>query len=234
MNLSAINRAIEALCSEEPMTAPMRSRWRSCTENELFFDVALCILSSQTLFELALATAESLKRVGLLEASACRRWGIHYEEALSLTLAKPVRLEGQRAAMPRFRNRVAKLIATTAKRIYGEGKTLQALLASANSAADARRNLVTAIAGFGPKQASLYLRRIGYCVDLAVLDTHILDYLKLIGSMEPKPGALSRLSTYEQVEREFQRIAESFGHPVGCVDLAMWVTMRVAKRGSFA
>jgi N-glycosylase/DNA lyase len=90
--------------------------------------------------------------------------------------------------------------------------------------------LVAAVSGFGPKQTSLFLRRIGYCSELAVLDTHVLDYLRMACGIRPKPGALSRLSSYEYVENEFRRVAKEFGYAVGCVDLAMWVTMRVAKR----
>jgi N-glycosylase/DNA lyase len=51
--------------------------------------------------------------------------------------------------------------------------------------------------------------------------------------VDPKPGALSKLSTYEQIELEFRQVARDFGHAVGCVDMAMWVTMRVAKREAF-
>jgi len=86
------------------------------------------------------------------------------------------------------------------------------------------------VAGFGPKQASLYLRRIGYCADLAVLDIHILDYLRLSQGSAPQPSYLSRISSYELIEAEFRDIANDFGFGLGRVDLAMWITMRVAKR----
>ena len=237
MNLSAINRAIEALCSEGTLASVPQLEWTMRTEDDLFFDVAVCILSSQSLFELALAAADGLRRVGLLAASSYGKWRPRYEEALSIALARPVTLEREgstKSVKPRFRNRAAKLIAATAHRIYGAGSTLRGILASAGSAAEARRSLVAMVSGFGPKQASLYLRRIGYCADFAVLDTHILDYLSLAANIEAKPGVLSRLSTYEKVERDFERVARSFGYPLGCVDLATWVTMRVAKRGSFA
>ncbi|WP_419600764.1 hypothetical protein, partial [Thiolapillus sp.] len=104
------------------------------------------------------------------------------------------------------------------------------MMISCGSAKEARELLVKNVWGFGPKQASLFLRRVGYCAELAALDTHILDYLRLARGIDPKPSALSRLASYERVEKEFQRVASDFGHPVGCVDLAMWVTMRVAKR----
>ncbi|MCI5210755.1 MAG: hypothetical protein D3910_18655, partial [Candidatus Electrothrix sp. ATG2] len=91
-----------------------------------------------------------------------------------------------------------------------------------------------AVSGFGPKQASLYLRRIGYCADLAVLDTHIVDYLRLAKEIEISPYKLSRVESYEKCEHIFVDIAKKFGRPVGQLDLAMWVTMRAAKQGTIS
>jgi N-glycosylase/DNA lyase len=233
MNLATINSAIRALCAEQPMTDAPRSTWHSRTEDDLFFDVVVCILSSQTLFELALATAERLKQAGLISCTR-RDFRLSYEDGLCFALRAPVRVERAGSVsfvIPRFRYRTSKLIATTARRTYGQGMTFKDTLASATSPQDARRKLVATVSGFGPKQASLYLRRIGYCADLAILDTHVLDYLRLAAGIDPKPSSLSSLSTYERLEAEFRRIANDFGYSVGSVDLATWVTMRVAKRG---
>ena len=83
---------------------------------------------------------------------------------------------------------------------------------------------------FGPKQASLFLRRIGYSSDLAVLDRHVVRYLELVLEIKISDTDLSRLTSYEQVERQFRTRAMFFGHPVGVFDLAVWITMRVARR----
>ena len=155
---------------------------------------------------------------------------------LSAALSEPLAVEhgGKvRHVRPRFKNRLASLLATTATTattMHCQGQSLRNILFSSDSARDARELLVKHVWGFGPKQASLFLRRVGYCAELAVLDTHILDYLRVARGIDPKPSALSRLSGYELIEAEFQRVAAEFGHSVGCVDLAMWVTMRVAKR----
>jgi N-glycosylase/DNA lyase len=71
---------------------------------------------------------------------------------------------------------------------------------------------------------------VGFCSELAILDTHILDYLMIARGIDPKPKALSNLSSYERIEIEFQRVAAWFGYAIGCVDLAIWITMRIAKR----
>jgi len=135
--------------------------------------------------------------------------------------------------MPRFRNRLASLLATTVTEMYGKGHSLRRLLFAADNAKDARKALMLNVWGFGPKQASLFLRRIGYCADLAVLDVHVLDYLHLTRGIRIAPSRLGRLSCYEEVEDTFREIASRFGHSLGCVDLATWLTMRVAKREAY-
>lgn len=180
-------------------------------------------------FEVAEAAAQRIKDRGLLKATASK----DYEQRLATVLGEPLAIERNgkiRHARPRFKNRLASLLATTVKTMRIQGQTLRETLATANSAYEARELLVRQVWGFGPKQASLFLRRVGYCAELAVLDTHILDYLRVARGLDPKPSALSRLESYERIEVEFQKVAEEFGHSIGCVDLAMWVTMRVAKR----
>jgi len=187
------------------------------------------MFSSQMVFEVAEAAAQRIKDRGLLKATTSK----DYEQRLATILGEPLAIERDgkiRHARPRFKNRLASLLSTTVETMRAQGQTLRDTLHSASSAHEARELLVQQVWGFGPKQASLFLRRVGYCAELAVLDTHILDYLRVARGLDPKPSALSRLEGYERIEVEFQKVAEEFGHSVGCVDLAMWVTMRVAKR----
>jgi len=185
------------------------------------------------LYEHALAMADFVKRQGMLRKSAFLPDFKQYAENLTAMLSNPLEItkDGMtRNITPRFKNRLPKLLSETARNIYGNKLTIKHTLISARDSLHARELLVHNITGFGPKQASLFLRRVGYCSELAILDTHILDYLKLAAGIELKPSALARLKWYERIEAEFKRISEDFGYSVGCVDLAMWITMRVAKR----
>jgi N-glycosylase/DNA lyase len=233
MTLAMIDRAVQALCFEVNALDTQQANWRVLAEEELLHEAAVCIFGSQTHFEIALAAANRARSEGLFRSSALLRNSSHYEARVVSALSKPLRVyiaDRRRDVLPRFRNRLAALLAATIKRIYGHGLSFKSILASSRSAREARESLVEAVTGFGPKQASLYLRRVGFSSDLAILDTHILDYLMMARGVNPKPGSLSKLSTYEQIEREFRQVARHFGYAVGCVDLAMWVTMRVAKR----
>lgn len=233
MNLAAINRTIRVMCSEVGSLGISVPNWRSLSEEDLLYEATVCVFGSQMLFEVAVAAADRVKELGLLRVGQTTRRRQDYEARLAAVLSEPLSVEIngiRRQMLPRFRNRLAVLLATTVEVIHGQGSSLRGILRSARSAQHARELLVAAVSGFGPKQTSLFLRRIGYCSELAVLDTHVLDYLRMACGIEPKPGILSRLSSYEYVENEFRRVAEEFGYAVGCVDLAMWVTMRVAKR----
>lgn len=234
MKLYAINRAIQEMCVEVTSVCEAKLDWRNLSEEQLLFEATVCMFSSQMVFEVAEAAAGRIFERGLLNSNLGAVNISDYEAELAAALSEPLYIvssQGKgRHVKPRFKNRLASLLAATVQSIYSCGTTLRDKLTSAKSSRHAREILVNCVWGFGPKQASLYLRRIGYCSELAVLDTHVLDYLRLASGIVPKPSSLSRLTSYELLENEFQRIAREFGHSVGCVDLATWVTMRVAKR----
>lgn len=234
MNLAAINQAIGEMCSEVQTLCDGRPDWRLLSEEELLHEAAICMFGSQMVFEVAVAAADRVRAAGLLSLDEITNMQFRdYEARLREVLSEPLSFEFNgscRQMVPRFRNRLALLLASTVSTIYFRGSSLRKILFSAQSAQEARKMLVERVAGFGPKQASLFLRRVGFCSELAILDTHILDYLRIARGIDPKPSALSRLSCYEQIEIEFRHVATEFGHAIGCVDLAMWVTMRIAKR----
>ena len=237
MSLASINRTIRALCFEVDAVSDARTNWRNLSEIDLLYEAVVCMFSSQMMFEVAVAAADRLKVLGLLCGSKMGVAHLNYEARLLEALSYPLEVEingMHRTMMPRFRNRLSSLLSATVRKIYGEGASIQSILFAAKSSNHARELLVSVVSGFGPKQSSLFLRRVGYCSELAILDTHIMDYLKLARGIEPKASALSKLTTYERIEDEFRAVARDFGHTIGIVDLAMWVTMRVAKREGMA
>lgn len=233
MNLVVLNRAIKQLCKDVEELNSCPKDWTKLSEEMLFYEVGVCTFSSQMLFDLAVAMADRLKDQGLFQKASVTEDFEQYRKRLKNAFVKPIELwtnNTKRKVMPRLRNRLPALLLATAQTIYCNDSSIKDILYSAKGASHARQLLIRAIVGFGPKQASLFLRRIGYCTELAVLDTHIMSYLKLSNRFDLKPYRLTRLKTYEDVEAEFKRISEGFGHSVGCVDLATWITMRVAKR----
>lgn len=236
MNVGIINRTIRAMCTEIEAQDSALQDWRLLTEEELLYEAAVCIFGSQMVFEMAVATADRLHGAGLIRPQPPFDRG-EYESRIVAALSEPLALVGRDGsthwARPRFKNRLASLLATTVAEVYGNACSIQSLLFVAESAKGAREALIRNIWGFGPKQASLFLRRVGFCADFAVLDVHVLDYLQLARGLSLMPNRLGRLSFYEEIEDTFREIAAEFGHSLGCVDLATWLTMRVAKREAY-
>lgn len=232
ININILNKTITDLCRQVARGRDTVTDWKKLTEEELFFEIAICIIGSQMVYEHSLAIANKLKETGLFRETTSFTEA-EYHQQLYTVLSKSVSVEtsnGHRKIYPRFKNRLATLVSNTVNNIYRNGLSLYDILASENSPQKARKLLVEYVFGFGPKQASLFLRRVGYCTEMAVLDTHVLDYMKIAYGLEVKPATLSHLSKYEKLESKLKELARDFGYSLGCVDLAMWVTMRVAKR----
>lgn len=237
MTLALINQTIRAMCQELlDKETPIR-KWHSMTEEELLYEAAVCIFGSQCIFEVAVAMADRLRDKDLLQPVPCIKNRAKMEQYFIFALSDPLPISDsdgvQRWTRPRFKNRHASMLAATINEIYGQSQTIRGFLCSTCHAKKAREILTQHVWGFGPKQASLFLRRVGYSDDLAVLDIHVLDYLQLASGLSLPPSKLGKLSFYEKIEEIFRDIAAEFGHSVGCVDLATWLTMRVAKREAF-
>lgn len=86
---------------------------------------------------------------------------------------------------------------------------------------DAREWLVQNVLGIGYKEASHFLRNIGYGESLAILDRHILKNLKLLGAIEEIPKSLSR-KTYLEIEEGMRGLSDDIGIPMSQLDLVMW------------
>src|SRR5712691_2286879 len=90
-----------------------------------------------------------------------------------------------------------------------------------------REKLVADADGIGPKQASLFLRNIGFSVDIAILDVHVLRYMAMMGLKERCIEMItSKLAHYEQIETVLRGHAAHAGYALGHMDLAIWIVMR--------
>ena len=88
------------------------------------------------------------------------------------------------------------------------------------------------ISGLGPKQASLFLRNIGYAKHVAVLDVHVLTYMSWVGLTDAPLKSVPTIHKYEMLEDLFIEHACSFGCTPDQFDLAVWVVVKVAKEQS--
>jgi len=95
-------------------------------------------------------------------------------------------------------------------------KTIQSQLSSRA----ARDWLVENVKGLGMKEASHYLRNVGY-LDLAIIDRHIISNMVETGVIAERPKSLTR-KRYLEYERILDSAAKRLGMPLGEMDLYLW------------
>ena len=203
-------------------------RWYFAKESELLSELIACLLGSQVHFDVALAVTRKIKESGLLEMydHLCMS---SYESAINAILKQPIHQPGcpQKISRYRFPNTKANYIARTLRSIYSNGKSLKGYLQSNVSSFEARRLIIKLATGIGPKQASLYLRNIGFTDDLAILDTHVLKFMHLCEMINCYKKSISSIKTYEIIESELRKYAQQYDWRLGSLDLAIWIVMRV-------
>jgi N-glycosylase/DNA lyase len=230
----AVLRVAEAIRDQPPRASIV---WR---EQELWRELVACILGSGVPYERAAANTASLAATGLLRVTRRAAGGLPggpiefavtrvlsaNSSGLLLTAQEKPLSAGHR--YPRLRGGQ---ICESARRIYGSGQSLGTLLRAYTDGWGARTALIAVAAGIGPKQASLFLRNVGHSDSLAILDRHVLRYMALVGIACPiSDHQLARIASYHAIERKLDSYASRLGFPLGVLDLAVWVVMRVCAQ----
>ena len=84
---------------------------------------------------------------------------------------------------------------------------------------DARNWLAKNVKGLGMKEASHFLRNIGY-KNVAIIDFHILDLLEKYSLIEKPKSLVPR--KYEEIENLLKQIAKKTNTNLGELDLYLW------------
>ncbi len=99
-------------------------------------------------------------------------------------------------------------------------KETQKLIAGAEDAKTIRDQLAETVNGLGMKEASHFLRNIGY-LDLAIIDRHLITNLIHCGVFLELP-APSSPKRYRAIETRFAAYADHIGIPMDELDLLFW------------
>jgi len=97
--------------------------------------------------------------------------------------------------------------------------SIKDVIASLKDPREIREWLVRNIRGVGLKEASHFLRNIGYS-DLAIIDFHILNLLDRYGLIE-KPKTMTK-SRYLRIEDELRRLSRDVDLNLAELDLYLW------------
>lgn len=199
--------------------------WRRLSESRLWTELCLCILSSRTQFDAAVDAIGRLNRVGLMVRLRKEPELVSYLDVASI-LRPAKRQQPKVPGIPFWRTRARQLV-KAARLFYGGGNEgLRKFLSRFRDSETARSQLVENVPGLGMKQASHFLQNVNFSRDLAVIDTHLVRFLReelMVIDMEPDgltPGA------YVRLEWLIQRIATANGLDMRLLDRTIWSMRR--------
>ncbi len=221
-----INNAIEVICKDIEQKETMN--WKEASEERLLFELILAILGSQNRYEVALRFSEEIREYKLLVNNNTMSIDMLTEQIQAI-LSTALEIE-EVSIKYRFPNTKAKFIAYNLLYLQSYGG-LKHLLSQTDDIAKIRAFFVKEIKGIGPKQSSHFLRNVGYSNEVAVLDVHILRYMHIQGIIEETyTKAIGTLKQYEKLESLLIDFLKYMKYPIGFVDQAIWIVMRVYQR----
>ena len=117
----------------------------------------------------------------------------------------------------RFPNARAKFIFEARK----HRNNMRNILSAFESQSELRNWLAQNVKGLGMKEASHFLRNIGY-KNLAIIDFHIVDLLVKFGLVEQLKSRSLTAKQYLEIENILKNIASQTGTNLGELDLYLW------------
>lgn len=230
-----IESAIAELCKDIERVVD-RKDYTSMSEQDLTFELLICILGSGVRYELCLAYADAVRAI-LVRRKLTNDVNMHdylilVEEILNAPTYSSI--NGKAYKRYRYPKRAASHIVESLYNIDCKYGSFKKMISSMKTPSGLRRELIFLCPGIGPKQSSHYVKNIGLTDNVAILDRHILNYLKLIDDVDICPRQVSKIDKYEEVERRFIDKVSKFNHAVSVVDQSMWFVMRALGKGAYS
>ncbi len=182
------------------------------SKEELFEELVFCLLTPQSKARMAEKTIIKLKKKNLLFSSAT-------PEILAMEFN-----------LVRFKNHKASYVYEAQQKFLVKNQlNFDNILDFSSSTHEKRNWLVTNIKGMGLKEASHFLRNIGYYKDIAILDRHILKNMAFYRKIEKTPTL--NLKNYLLLEKLMKEWAFQLDIPFEYLDFVLWFkeTMDIFK-----
>ena len=179
-----------------------KSVWNEADEEKLFQELAFCLLTPQSKAQNAWKTIIKLTENRKLF------------EGNSAAIAEDMNLV-------RFRNNKAGYIVRAREMFFYNSKGIRKKLSELTSVSEKRNWLVKNVKGIGYKEASHYLRNIGFVENLAILDRHILKNLKIYNVINEIPKSLT-FDKYIRIENKMRKFSKEINISLGFLDFVFW------------
>jgi len=180
-----------------------RKIWKKGTKKEIFTELVFCILTPQANGKACWSAVENMIRKGVLFT------GDRGQIVKELSRA-------------RFIQKKSAYIVEAREKFFLDSKvSLKSIISQIGDGYKAREWLVQNVKGIGHKEASHFLRNIGFEQNLAILDRHIVRNLQFVGVIEEIPDSLSK-GRYFNIEKRMMEFSKAVQIPMSYLDLVMW------------
>lgn len=183
--------------------AEFKSLYKTASEVRIFQELCFCLLTSQSNAKHAWKAMESLYKEDIIFKAD--------DKSISVYLN-----------IVRFKNNKAIYIVKAREQFGKSGKIdVRTVLDQYKSATEKRNFLETNITGYGLKEASHFIRNVGFVEDVAILDRHILRCLNELNVINEIPKSLTK-SLYLEIEQRMKDFSDKIKIPLGHLDLVFW------------
>jgi N-glycosylase/DNA lyase len=229
-----IERAVTELCRDVERVVE-RKNSDAMSEQDLEYELLICILGSGVHYEVSVAYADEILLKGIPKIikniTDLSEVKIQVEEILSAPAFSS--LGGKFYKKYRYPKKSANYIVEAFDNIYFAYGSFLNLISLMKTPSIFRRVLIDLCPGIGPKQSSHYLKNIGFTDNVAILDRHIINYLRIIEGDKVCLKQISKIDKYEEVEKKFIDQVSKYNYSVSVVDQSMWFVMRALGKEAY-
>lgn len=179
-----------------------KSVWNEADEKRLFQELAFCLLTPQSKAENAWKTIIKLTENNKIF------------EAKKSSISDDLNLV-------RFKNNKAFYLVEAREMFFNNSKGIRKTLSEFTSVHEKRKWLSINIKGYGLKEASHFLRNIGFVEEITILDRHILKNLKKYNVIDEIPKSVSEKKYYE-IENKMKDFSKKNNIPLEYLDIIFW------------
>lgn len=180
--------------------------WKEATEEELFRELSFCLLTPQSKARVCWLAVNRLVEKNLL-------------------MSDNVSLISKEIKDVRFRNNKARYINEAKNFFFYDNRfhIREKILTKGNNVKEIREYFVSNVKGMAYKEASHFLRNIGFFSDIAILDRHILrNMIKLDIIKEIPTNIFSSKTKYIETEEKLKNFANSINIELSHLDFVLW------------
>ena len=177
--------------------------WENGSEDDIFAEVAFCVLTPQS------KARNAWKAIGILRENGLLFDGEAHEIADHLNIV-------------RFKNNKAKYLVELRSLMTRDGKLMpKTILTEQGDVFQKRKWIFDNIKGMGMKEANHLLRNLGFGQDIAILDRHILRNIAALGVIDEVPKSITEKNYYE-IESKMREYSKKSKITMDKLDLILW------------